>query len=180
MAATAFYRSTTTGVRIRIDDENATLNLSGDPARPNLVRVTELAISYKTTENLNGTATNSTSEVTDVVYVLDHEDTRVAYMNPDQLSQPDQWPAWVREQADQHSPHPCTQTASSGATTQGAAWHAVWLHCDWHWLTKNMSTAEREYVADAVQRYSNLLAAYNGVNSAEPHAELDGLRWWRD
>ncbi|MEV4975608.1 hypothetical protein [Streptomyces scopuliridis] len=56
-----------------------------------------------------------------------------------------------------------------------AAWHSVWLHGDWHRLTKNMTTPEREHAADAVQRYSNHL------NAADPDAgELDGLRWWRD
>ncbi|MGW4270782.1 hypothetical protein ACWEGQ_00090 [Streptomyces seoulensis] len=53
-----------------------------------------------------------------------------------------------------------------------AAWHSVWLHGDWRWLTKNMTTAEREHAADAVARYSAHL---------EPdESEIDGLRWWRD
>ncbi|MFF8250108.1 hypothetical protein [Streptomyces griseus] len=61
-----------------------------------------------------------------------------------------------------------------------AAWHSVWLHGKWSWLTKNMTTPEREHAADAVQRYSNHLADFDGTDSTEPHAELDGLRWWRD
>lgn len=53
-----------------------------------------------------------------------------------------------------------------------AAWHSVWLHGNWAWLTKNMTTPEREHAADAVQRYSSHL------EPDEP--EIDGLRWWRD
>ncbi|BCK73966.1 hypothetical protein Srufu_079190 (plasmid) [Streptomyces libani subsp. rufus] len=53
-----------------------------------------------------------------------------------------------------------------------AAWHSVWLHGDWRWLTKNMTTAEREHAADAVQRYSTHL------EPDEP--DIDGLRWWRE
>jgi hypothetical protein len=53
-----------------------------------------------------------------------------------------------------------------------AAWHSVWLHGDWRWLTKNMTTPEREHAADAVQRYSTHL------EPDEP--EIDDLRWWRD
>jgi hypothetical protein len=53
-----------------------------------------------------------------------------------------------------------------------AAWHSVWLHGNWSWLTKNMTTPEREHAADAVQRYSA------HIEPDEP--EIDGLRWWRD
>ncbi|MFD1278045.1 hypothetical protein [Streptomyces kaempferi] len=53
-----------------------------------------------------------------------------------------------------------------------AAWHSVWLHGNWRYLTKQMSTPEREHAADAVQRYSSHL------EPDEP--EIDGLRWWRD
>jgi hypothetical protein len=53
-----------------------------------------------------------------------------------------------------------------------AAWHSVWLHGNWRYLTKNMTTPEREHAADAVQRYSAHL------EPDEP--EIDDLRWWRD
>jgi len=53
-----------------------------------------------------------------------------------------------------------------------AAWHSVWLHGNWGWLTQNMTTAEREHAADAVQRYSTHL------EPDEP--ELGDLRWWRN
>jgi len=53
-----------------------------------------------------------------------------------------------------------------------AAWHSVWLHGNWRYLTKNMTTPEREHAADAVARYSAHL------EPDEP--EIADLRWWRD
>jgi hypothetical protein len=58
-----------------------------------------------------------------------------------------------------------------------AAWHSVWLHGDWHWLTKNMTTPEREHAADAVARYGTYLDSVDGADRSE---EPEGLRWWRD
>lgn len=58
-----------------------------------------------------------------------------------------------------------------------AAWGSVWLHGNWKWLTKNMTTPDREHAADAVARWSAALAKNDGdLERAEP----DGLRWWRD
>ncbi|MFG2359427.1 hypothetical protein [Streptomyces sp. NPDC048521] len=57
-----------------------------------------------------------------------------------------------------------------------AAWHSVWLHGDWRWLTKNMTTPEREHAADAVARYS----AHLNAEDPDLEAEIDGLRWWRE
>lgn len=53
-----------------------------------------------------------------------------------------------------------------------AAWHSVWLHGNWRYLTKQMATQEREHAADAVARYSAHL------EPDEP--EITDLRWWRD
>lgn len=39
------------------------------------------------------------------------------------------------------------------------AWGSVWLHGKWKWLTKNMTTPERELAADAVARWSAALHA---------------------
>ncbi|MFD7867992.1 hypothetical protein [Streptomyces sp. NPDC059783] len=58
-----------------------------------------------------------------------------------------------------------------------AAWHSVWLHGNWSWLSKNMATPEREHAADAIQRYSDHLGSLDGEQRFE---ELDGLRWWRE
>ncbi|MFE9812343.1 hypothetical protein [Streptomyces sp. NPDC005548] len=52
------------------------------------------------------------------------------------------------------------------------AWHSVWLHGDWRWLTQNMTTPEREHAADAVARYS--------LHLEPDEPEIEGLRWWRE
>lgn len=61
-------------------------------------------------------------------------------------------------------------------TDLDAAMHSVWLHGDWRWLTRSMTTEQREAAADAVQRYSDRLAA---KDARSPSTELD-LRWWRE
>lgn len=58
-----------------------------------------------------------------------------------------------------------------------AAWGSVWLHGKWSWLTKNMTTPEREHAADCVARWCALVDAEDG----EPgRGEPEGLRWWRE
>lgn len=57
------------------------------------------------------------------------------------------------------------------------AWGSVWLHGNWRYLTKNMTTPEREHAADAVARWS---AALHAEDSDLDEGEPDGLRWWRD
>lgn len=52
------------------------------------------------------------------------------------------------------------------------ACHSVWLHGDWRWLTRQMTTEEKEAFADAVERFSAAL------EPGEPGAVMD--RWWRD
>jgi hypothetical protein len=57
------------------------------------------------------------------------------------------------------------------------AWGSVWLHGKWSWLTKNMTTPEREYAADCVARWNARLAE----EDEEPdRGEPEGLRWWRE
>lgn len=53
-----------------------------------------------------------------------------------------------------------------------AAMHSVWLHGKWRWLTRNMTTEEKEAAADAVDRH----------NATWPEADRGALveRWWRD
>jgi hypothetical protein len=51
------------------------------------------------------------------------------------------------------------------------ACHSVWLHGKWRWLTRKMTTAEKEAFADAVERFSASL-------DDEGPATVD--RWWRD
>lgn len=64
---------------------------------------------------------------------------------------------------------------TDGPTPLEAAMHSVWLHGKWSWLTQKMTTEEREAAADAVQRYSDKLAA----DSGETWEPIDSLRWWR-
>lgn len=59
--------------------------------------------------------------------------------------------------------------------TEDDAWGSVWLHGKWSWLTKNMTTPERELAADAVERWNQRLCRIDGLDR-EP---LEGLRWWR-
>jgi hypothetical protein len=67
-------------------------------------------------------------------------------------------------------PHP-------GDTVENAAWHSVWLHGKWSWLTRNMTTPEREYAADCVAAYGEYLAFCDeDLDRGEP----EGLRWWRE
>lgn len=57
------------------------------------------------------------------------------------------------------------------------AWGSVWLHGKWSWLTKNMTTEQREHAADCVARWSARLAEIDGdLERGEP----EGLRWWRE
>ena len=104
MTATLFYRSTETGVRIRLEDDNATIDLGANPNYPVMFRATELALTYKTTEAHDGDAVRKTCEVSRIVYVLDDEDTPTAFVHPDYLNQPQEWPEWVREQVEKHRP----------------------------------------------------------------------------
>jgi len=105
VTSTVTYQFTETGVRLRIDDETATLDVSGDPARPNPIRVTELAISYKATETRTGDTVKTATEITNITYLLNHADYQVAYVHPDHLEQPQEWPAWVAELVDQYRPN---------------------------------------------------------------------------
>lgn len=58
-----------------------------------------------------------------------------------------------------------------------AAWHSVWLHSNWRWLTSNMTTEEKNAVADAVQRH--WAATREGPEDDVHPDALQALRWWR-
>ncbi|MFG2676961.1 hypothetical protein [Streptomyces sp. NPDC048445] len=104
VASIATYQFTETGVRLRIDDETATLDVSGDPEHPNPIRVAELNISYRTTTTRTGESVEMATEITNITYLLDHADYQVAYVHPDHLQQSQEWPDWVAELVDQHRP----------------------------------------------------------------------------
>lgn len=69
------------------------------------------------------------------------------------------------------------ESKADGPTGPGdEAWGTVWLHADWRYLTKQMSTPEREHAADAVARWMAKLDEADGEVRTEP----EELRWWRD
>lgn len=73
--------------------------------------------------------------------------------------------------------HQCQLLRRNVDLEMDGAMHSVWLHSDWRELIRHMTTPQREYAADAVQRYSFHL------HEEDPHLEpLDAsdLRWWRD
>lgn len=60
---------------------------------------------------------------------------------------------------------------SQAAALDGAAF-SVWLHGKWRWLTKNMTTEEKEAFADAADRHT---ATWTPEDRGSPVE-----RWWRD
>lgn len=111
MTATVFYQYTETGVRLRIDDETATIDLGDHPDHPNRIRVTELAVTYKATEIRDGAAVETACEVTNITYLLASTETPVAYVHPDYCDQPQEWPGWVRDLVAANRPADASKTA---------------------------------------------------------------------
>jgi hypothetical protein len=60
-----------------------------------------------------------------------------------------------------------------------AAWHSIWLHGNWRFLTKQMTTEEKEYAADAVEREWRRMEAEDPKGMAVSEESLAHLRWWR-
>ncbi|GAA0719322.1 hypothetical protein Drose_05645 [Dactylosporangium roseum] len=59
---------------------------------------------------------------------------------------------------------------------EDGAWASVWLHGDWRWLTKKMTTEERTAAADAVERdWARTEADDPGLTH---EASREDLRWW--
>lgn len=57
-----------------------------------------------------------------------------------------------------------------------AAMHSVWLHGDWFWLTRWMTTGQREAAADAVHRHE--ATAEEADAPGDAGISDRGLRWW--
>ncbi|MEU5660128.1 hypothetical protein ABZ802_31595 [Streptomyces sp. NPDC047737] len=69
------------------------------------------------------------------------------------------------------------EAAHAADTPENGAWFTVWLEGNWSWVTKKMTTVQREYAADRVAAYSRYLAECdNELDLGEP----EGLRWWRE
>jgi hypothetical protein len=97
-------RTSETGVRLRIDSDNATIDMGHHPEYPIMVKVAELAINYKTRENPTDGDIKTVSEVTGITYMLTGGEDPMAFVHPDYLDQPDEWPAWVRKLVEEHRP----------------------------------------------------------------------------
>lgn len=57
------------------------------------------------------------------------------------------------------------------------AWHAAWLHGDWHDLTRHMTTEQREAAALAVERHWE---PATGTHNDKSDLTRAALWWWRD
>lgn len=67
---------------------------------------------------------------------------------------------------------------SGRSDVEAEAWSSVWLHGNWYWLTRCMTTEEREHAAAAVERsWSAAEADDPGLDHA---ASRKRLWWWRD
>lgn len=98
--STVLHQVDTHSVRLAIH-EPLTIDLGDHPDYPDEATVTELAVIYTTTSNADSAPR---TEVTSIAYVLDHTEHQTAFVHPDFLSQPDQWPAGVRKLVDAHNP----------------------------------------------------------------------------
>lgn len=58
---------------------------------------------------------------------------------------------------------------------EDGAWGTVYLHSRWRYITKQMSTPEREAAADAVERWN---AALNAHDDNIGPMDQRTLRWW--
>jgi hypothetical protein len=68
-----------------------------------------------------------------------------------------------------------TKDSDSSREELDGAMFSIWLHGNWSWLTKNMTTPEKEAAADAVERHGRATREPD-----EPWETPERLRWWRD
>lgn len=102
VTSTVSHQVDTHSVRLRIHGE-ATIDLGHSPAYPREVPVTEVAVIYTTTQSADS-ASGPRTEVTSISYVLDDEQDKSAFVDPDFLDQPNEWPDWLRALIDQYRP----------------------------------------------------------------------------
>lgn len=104
--ATPTSRVDNTIVSLDVSGEDATVDMGENPAYHPPAQVTELAISYKTTttHHCGGDSVTITSEVTDITYTVTGKDYDTASVHHDFLNQPDAWPEWVRDLANEYNP----------------------------------------------------------------------------
>lgn len=51
--------------------------------------------------------------------------------------------------------------------------HSIWLHVDWRYVTKQLTTDQKEFFADSVEAFSHR------ANEGAPGEPLSMDRWWR-
>jgi hypothetical protein len=102
--ATPASREYTTVVRLNVSGEEATIDMGDNPAYYPPAQVTELAISYRTSETFHGDTPTVASEVTAITYRIANRDYDTASLHPNFLAQPDKWPAWVRDLVSKYDP----------------------------------------------------------------------------
>ena len=102
VTSTVVHQVDTHSVRLRIQGE-ATIDLGHSPAYPREVPVTEVAVIYTTTQDADSASAPRT-EITSITYVLEDEEHKTAFVYPDYLDQPGEWPEWVRTLIDRHRP----------------------------------------------------------------------------
>lgn len=100
--STVSHQVDTHSVRLHIHGE-ATIDLGHSPSFPREVPVTEVAVIYTTTQSADSASAPRT-EVTSISYVLDDEEDKAAFVHPDFLDQPNEWPDWLRSLIDQYRP----------------------------------------------------------------------------
>ncbi len=75
-----------------------------------------------------------------------------------------------------HGPAAPRQQSLAEVAADGA-WHSVWLHGNWRWLTQNMTTEERDHAAASVERVWAAMREQDGEDIG-PETRAD-LWWWR-
>jgi hypothetical protein len=64
--------------------------------------------------------------------------------------------------------------AGLDASPLDGAIYSIWLHGDWRWLTRNMTTEQREAAAAAFRRYEATIDDDDLERIGD-----ESLRWWR-
>lgn len=73
--------------------------------------------------------------------------------------------------------HPAVTDPTDLQAIHDHAWMSIWLHGNWRWLTGNMTTEEKNAVADAVERQWARMEADDPALTHGPESRA-ALRWW--
>ncbi len=84
------------------------------------------------------------------------------------MSTPEDWYTSLTDARDE------VETLRQELDVLSEAMSSVWLHGNWRWLTKNMTTEERTAAANAVDR------AHAAITDDPECAAIRADRWWLD